>query len=229
MKESWDNRISAKENLDNMGIVMSATELMPIISTKKSMVKKMKKMKNGSNDDVANKVQVTRPEVVEKLVQEANVERKQNFRFSSQQVKFITYMMDKHGDDYEAMSRDHKNHYQETPAKIRGMITKFISIPEHYAPYLKERGLLQTEENQDNDVVIDDSEQWLDLIPSFEFFVHGYSFRNYFREVTSQNGHLQEEDQEVERTRVSWTRKNWKAQEASRRLVIWLLWLVGTN
>ena len=159
MKESWDNRISAKENLDNMGIVMSATELMPIISTKKSMVKKMKKMKNGSNDDVANKVQVTRPEVVEKLVQEANVERKQNFRFSSQQVKFITYMMDKHGDDYEAMSRDHKNHYQETPAKIRGMITKFISIPEHYAPYLKERGLLQTEENQDNDVVIDDSEQ----------------------------------------------------------------------
>ena len=159
MKESWDNRISAKENLDNMGIVMSATELMPIVSTKKSMVKKMKKMKNGSNDDVANKVQVTRPEVVEKLVQEANVERKQNFRFSSQQVKFITYMMDKHGDDYEAMSRDHKNHYQETPAKIRGMITKFISIPEHYAPYLKERGLLQTEENQDNDVVIDDSEQ----------------------------------------------------------------------
>ena len=159
MKESWDNRISAKENLDNMGIVMSATELMPIVSTKKSMVKKMKKMKNGSNDDVANKVQVTRPEVVEKLVQEANVERKQNFRFSSQQVKFITYMMDKHRDDYEAMSRDHKNHYQETPAKIRGMITKFISIPEHYAPYLKERGLLQTEENQDNDVVIDDLDQ----------------------------------------------------------------------
>ena len=52
-------------------------------------------------------------------------------------------MMDKHGDDWSAMARDPKNHYQETPAKLRGMVTKFISIPEHYAVYCKERGLIQ--------------------------------------------------------------------------------------
>jgi hypothetical protein len=54
----------------------------------------------------------------------------------------ITYMMDKYGMDFQAMSRDPKNHYQETTAKLKGMVTKFISIPEHYAPYCKERGLI---------------------------------------------------------------------------------------
>merc|ERR1712243_449334 len=54
----------------------------------------------------------------------------------------ISYMMDKHGMDFKAMARDPKNHYQETPAKLKGMVTKFISIPEHYAPYCKERGLI---------------------------------------------------------------------------------------
>merc|ERR1712183_119885 len=64
------------------------------------------------------------------------------------QVQLITYMMDKHGIDFKAMSRDPRNHYQETPAKLRGMVTKFISIPEHYAPYCKERGLITPSEEK---------------------------------------------------------------------------------
>ena len=107
-------------------------------------------------------------------------------------VQLITYMMDKHGEDWSAMARDPKNHYQETAAKLRGMVsgflttsqlswifwlptslckyscdklqvTKFISIPEHYAVYCRERGLIQAsekpeerdaveEEDMDNDV-----------------------------------------------------------------------------
>merc|ERR1719167_1207319 len=85
---------------------------------------------------------VTKPEVIERLENEAKVVPKQNFRFTPTQVQLITYMMDKHGMDFKAMSRDPKNHYQETPAKLKGMVTKFISIPEHYAPYCKERGFI---------------------------------------------------------------------------------------
>ena len=79
-------------------------------------------------------------------------------------------MMDKHGDDWSAMARDPKNHYQETPAKLRGMVTKFISIPEHYAVYCRERGLIQAsekpeemdadeEEDMDNDVEEEEDEE----------------------------------------------------------------------
>ena len=124
----------------------------------------MKTLKNIAVDEsVKNKV--TKPDVLQKLTEEASVPAKQNFRFSTTQVKLITYMMDKHGSDYKSMSRDPKNHYQETPAKLRGMITKFISIPEHYAPYCRERGLLppsaeeKSDNSDDNDDVIDsDSE-----------------------------------------------------------------------
>merc|ERR1712013_185591 len=56
--------------------------------------------------------------------------------------------MDKYKMDFKAMARDPKNHYQETPAKLKGMVTKFISIPEHYAPYCKERGLITPSEKK---------------------------------------------------------------------------------
>merc|ERR1712126_743061 len=123
----------------NMGIVLNASDMMPVTGPKKNM---------AIEESDENKL--TKPDVLQKLTEEASVPAKQNFRFSTTQVKLITYMMDKHVSDYKAMSRDPKNHYQETPAKLRGMITKFISIPEHYAPYCKERGLLPPEAEKSN-------------------------------------------------------------------------------
>ena len=161
IKEAWDNRVSVKENMSSMGIVLNASDMMPVTGPKKNMVKKMKTLKNIVVDESVEN-SLTKPDVLQKLSEEASVPAKPNFRFSTTQIKLITYMMDKHGSDYKAMSRDPKNHYQETPAKLRGMVTKFISIPEHYAPYCKERGLLPSEaekSNSDDDDVIDsDSE-----------------------------------------------------------------------
>ena len=57
------------------------------------------------------------------------------------------------------MARDPKNHYQETPAKLRGMVTKFISIPEHYAVYCKERGLIQASDKPEVEAADDDEEE----------------------------------------------------------------------
>jgi hypothetical protein len=54
-------------------------------------------------------------------------------------------MMDKHKMDFKAMARDPRNHYQETPKAIESKVSRFIRIPEHYAVYCKERGLLNTE------------------------------------------------------------------------------------
>ena len=41
------------------------------------------------------------------------------------------------------MAKDAKNHYQETPKQIRQKILKFIKIPEQFAPYAREKGLLE--------------------------------------------------------------------------------------
>merc|ERR1711981_872170 len=153
VRDAWDHRVSVRENMSRMGIVLNASDVMPVSGTKKKLVNNMKKLKNVSVEEETEAVAestITKPEVIAKLSEEANVPVKQNFRFTTSQVQLITHMMDKHGTDYKAMARDPRNHFQETPAKLRGMIRKFISIPEHYAPYCKERGLLQTEKSDDS-------------------------------------------------------------------------------
>jgi len=149
MKEVWDTRVSLKENMTNMGVAFDANNVVPKISSKQKMVKEMKKNKGLEVDE--NEVDLVRrkTEVVAKLENEAKFEAKQTFRFTPTQVQLITYMMDKHGEDWSAMARDPKNHYQETAAKLRGMVTKFISIPEHYAVYARERGLIEASEKPD--------------------------------------------------------------------------------
>ena len=92
IKEAWDNRISVKENMSKMGIVLNASDMMPVTGPKKKMVNKMKTLKNiAVEEDVENKL--TKPDVLQKLTEEASVPAKQNFRFSSTQVKLITYMI----------------------------------------------------------------------------------------------------------------------------------------
>ena len=43
------------------------------------------------------------------------------------------------------MAKDKKNIWQETPKQIRQKVLKFVSIPEQFAAYAKERGLLESE------------------------------------------------------------------------------------
>ena len=71
--------------------------------------------------------------------------RKQTFRFPREQVRWLSYCLDKHGDDFKAMARDPKNVWQETPKQIRQKLLKFISIPEQFNDYASERGLLKDE------------------------------------------------------------------------------------
>jgi len=146
MKDVWDNRVTLKENMAAMGVALDANQVMPFAGTKKKLINKLKKQNKVAVEEV-NAVKVTKPDVLSQLEAEANVEAKPTFRFTPTQVQLISYMMDKHGMDFKAMARDPKNHYQETPAKLKGMVTKFISIPEHYAPYCKERGLITPSED----------------------------------------------------------------------------------
>jgi len=157
MKDVWDNRVTMKENMAAMGVALDANEVMPFAGTKKKLVNKLKRQNQVPIEEKSS-VEVTKPEVVTQLEDEANVEAKPTFRFTPTQVQLITHMMDKHGMDFKAMARDPKNHYQETPAKLKGMVTKFISIPEHYAPYCKERGLITPSEEK-IEPAVDDEDQ----------------------------------------------------------------------
>ena len=48
-------------------------------------------------------------------------------------------MIEKHGENYSAMARDHRNDYQLTPRQLEKKIEKFRKIPKAYERYLAEK------------------------------------------------------------------------------------------
>lgn len=65
---------------------------------------------------------------VEELEKEANKPQKKKFKFGKVMCEELEYYINKYGDDYQAMARDKKNIYQDSPGQIRYKINKYIKI-----------------------------------------------------------------------------------------------------
>ncbi len=138
LKRHWDARKPVKANFDRLGLAADPNKTP---SLKRQLVNKAK----GQEQDAERPRRTTK--AVKQLEAEAedaeDAKPKQRFRFSKEEVKFLTHLLDKHGDDFDAMAKDPKNVFQLTPKQIRGKIVKFINIPEQFAVEAKSRGLLQ--------------------------------------------------------------------------------------
>ncbi|TRY77060.1 hypothetical protein TCAL_10220 [Tigriopus californicus] len=161
IKAHWDARKPLKQNLSAMGLAYDANQVMSWPSTKRQMVERAQGRLTHFNPAIHEshppaeteaeaELEASTPSdqddtpVVRALkAQVAQVPVRQSFRFTSEEVRWITQMMDKHGDDFKAMARDPKNIWQCTPKQIRQKVVKFIHIPEQFAPFAKARGLLE--------------------------------------------------------------------------------------
>jgi len=128
IKKEWKSKLSAKQNLKSMGLAYDSNKALPIVPPK-----------SGDTD----KVEKEPTSVVAELVEEANVPRNGTMRIPKEKVKWIEYLLDKYGEDYEAMVFDKNNHYQETAAQLRQKIKQFKKRPAYLVPYLKARGGLK--------------------------------------------------------------------------------------
>ena len=146
LKANWDARKPVKENMARMGLAFDANQAAPIASVKQKLIKSAKGIIE-EDEELSQENKKKASKVVKELQKEAeSIQKRQTFRFSKEEVKFITFMLDKHGDDFKAMNRDPKNVYQLTPKQIERKIVKFLSIPEQYAPEAKVRGLLNDDD-----------------------------------------------------------------------------------
>jgi len=145
MKGLWNPKLSIQNNLETMGVAFDANK---VVEQKTMKQKIIQKIKNENDLEPIFKEEKTAPvdsDVVKKLeseVKEMEDNRTSCFRFTGEQVKWITYCLDKYGDDFKAMARDPKNIWQETPKQIRQKVLKFVNIPEQFAVYAKKSGLL---------------------------------------------------------------------------------------
>lgn len=126
-----------KQNMETLGVAIDANNVVTKIKPSKN-----KFIVTNTEETVAETLDC-KPTIA-KLEAQAAIKKPATFRFSSEQVKYISSMMDKHKLDFKAMARDPKNHFQETPKQIEHKIRKFMSIPDHYAVYCKERGLIES-------------------------------------------------------------------------------------
>lgn len=67
-------------------------------------------------------------EYVKKLEREANRPTKKKFKFGKEMCKELDYYIQKYADNYEAMARDKKNIYQDSPGQLRYKIKKYLKI-----------------------------------------------------------------------------------------------------
>lgn len=108
--------------------------------------KKANKAKTGDGDGEEIKQKPAAETVADKLAKKvAATPAARNFRFGPDNVKFCAYMIEKYGEDYQAMVRDRANHYQESAGQIRAKIRRFLTIPEHQRVFLKAKELVAAE------------------------------------------------------------------------------------
>lgn len=65
---------------------------------------------------------------VRELEEQANKPVKKNFKFSKVMCEDLEYYINKYSDDYQAMARDKRNVYQDSPGQLRYKIKKFLKI-----------------------------------------------------------------------------------------------------
>lgn len=168
LKEAWNHKKSSYRNLHEMGLANDPNKVIKIPNFKQEQLRIAKKIVNNGETDDDEETTVTRVppkiRVAQALEKEAKAPRERKFMLPKGQVEFITYLLDKYGHDFKAMARDKKNYYQETWKQLRSKIKTFMGIPKQYGEYLKSRGLLEKDENEEElkqqakALVMDDSD-----------------------------------------------------------------------
>lgn len=108
IEESWEVTKSTRRNLKQMGLTYDPNETLKIPNVRKEIIRNVA---NWEIDDAEDKkqlegdVDMTPPKihVAEELETEAKAPRKRTFKLPNTQVYFLTYLMDRYGDDYQVM------------------------------------------------------------------------------------------------------------------------------
>lgn len=132
IRNAWDDRKSAKQNMQDMGLAYGTKGVLPI--NKKSLTEPV--------DEEAQPM-VVKPYVIREMETEAKIRGKNTTTCSSDLKEFVKYMLREYNEDYKAMARDEKNYYQHTPKQIKRKVELYKRChPEDYAAFMAS---LQTE------------------------------------------------------------------------------------
>ncbi|XP_072394596.1 nucleolar protein 16 [Diabrotica undecimpunctata] len=137
VKLSWESKKSIQTNLKEMGLSYDPNKTIKIPKTKKQIKSVLSTEDNSTMEDVEEALPAPKSHVVETLEEDAKAPRERKFRLPKNQVEWLSYLLEKYGNDYKAMEKDKKNYNQETWKQLRRKIKRFMSIPEQFNEFLK--------------------------------------------------------------------------------------------
>lgn len=133
--------------MQSMGLVSDVNKLLPIEKSYRKMGLPdpdvlMQEEEEDEMEQLMRLGKKQKPEqgpekghVVAAMEQEAQRPQEKRFKFSDNLSKFIVYMMEKHGNDFDRMEMDSRNRSQFSASQIRTLIKKFLSIASNRKAY----------------------------------------------------------------------------------------------
>ncbi|XP_075221391.1 nucleolar protein 16 [Lycorma delicatula] len=142
VNKEWERHKTVRQNLRSMGLAYDPNLAIRIPKTVIKPLEDEKLEEKPRPPRIPKKIHVAQA-----LEEDANAPREKTFRLPKSQVQWLSYLLNKYGEDYKAMSRDDKNYYQETWKQLRAKVKQFKSIPEQFGEYLESREQKEMEIN----------------------------------------------------------------------------------
>lgn len=137
-----------------MGLAYDPNQSIKIPHSKSEMKKIMSTNNDWVEDSTEEPITLSKAHVAKSLEDDAKAPREKKFRLPNSQIEWVTYLIEKYGNDYKAMERDKKNYNQETWKQIRQKIKRFMNIPEQYSEFLKKSNIhLEVDNNVSDDEI----------------------------------------------------------------------------
>ncbi|KAM3728215.1 Nucleolar protein [Dirofilaria immitis] len=146
MRKVWDKNATIKQNMKAMGLAYDSNKLFSLCPNASKYCEEIEQKLRDSTKFQIQKAKSIGSEskaikviaALEKEVEEEKIRQKKrrNYCLLARDIEFCVYMIEGHGDNYEEMSRDARNIYQDTSKQIERKIRIFKQSPE-YSTYLK--------------------------------------------------------------------------------------------
>ena len=150
MRSQWDDHKTVKQNLQDMGLAYDPNKILSVPSTRNNLGLPSLELMDIDHKPSSKKGKKLVDDLQEDAEKSSKKKKKTPIKLGTEVSKFVVYMMEKHGDDFEAMQRDKKNIYQYSAGQIKGLIKKFLSNPINRNAYMR------AQESKDQEMTCDD-------------------------------------------------------------------------
>ena len=100
MKNAWEVKKSVEQNLNDMGVSYDVNKTFRIPTARESL--KPVRLEDDTEMDCDASINISnKKHVVEQIEIDAKLPRVKKFRLPDNQVKWLTYLMDKYGEDFK--------------------------------------------------------------------------------------------------------------------------------